>query len=1080
MRKNSGTARRLIACILAEAILITLLLWLIPFSKFAAQSCSFTISPTSRNFASGPGLGGIAVTSSSPSCNWTAVSNNPWITITSGANGTGNGLVNFSVAVNGGAARSGSIVIAGQTFIVNQDASTTAGLQYYPLPKPIRLFDTRAPIPGFAACAYLNQPLAANTEVVKQARITCDGITIPASAMAIVANATIVNPADAGFAIIWPDGQTRPPVSNLNFTAGQTVPNAFTVGLSSSGNFRIYTTSSTHFIVDITGYYAPPGAVGLYYHPLPKPIRLFDTRAPIQGFAACEYLSQSIPADSELLKSAHITCDGVTIPNDALAIAGNATVVAPAADGFITLWPNGQPRPPVSNLNYVTGQIVPNAFTVGLDNLGRFRTYTYSATHFIVDVTGYYSLSPVDANGSGLLYSPLSKPIRLFDTRAPIPGFAACEYLNQPLATNAELVKSAHITCDGVTIPNSARAVYGNATAVTALGNGFITLFPDGQTRPPVSNLNYVTGQTVPNAFIVGLSGTGEFRTYSYTGTHFIADISGFYAPLTANLAPVVDAGADQTIASSTSVLLAGYVSDDGLPNAAISANWSLVSGPGTVTFGNDSKAATTASFSVNGTYILRLTGSDSQLTTTDDVIITVNGSLMVNAGADQVLTLPNSAMLMGSVTGGVPPVVISWSKLSGPGSVIFSNASSSISNAIFGVSGTYVLRLTAMDGQTILTDDVMVTVNPDPTLPPPDPMTVAPPIDMTVATTIGTATEFLYTGANPIQTGVAPGTINPTRAAVLKGRVLDKNNNPLSLVKINVLGHPEFGQTMSRTDGRFDMAVNGGGVLTVQYEKVGFQTAQRTDNVPWQDYCGIPDVVMIGYDPQVTFIDLLAATPIQVAQSSISTDSSGTRRTALLFKQGTTATMKLPGGAMAGLDKLHVRATEFTVGANGFNAMPGTLPANSGYTYAVDYSIDEAVAADALETTFNQPVTQYNENFLHFAVGTVIPSGAYDPLKGQWVASTSGRVVKILSITGGTANLDVNGAGVPATDPEYAALGINTAERQTLATIYTVNQSLWRVPVVHFTKWDSNWPISPPPAPQSGPPSGPPPECDT
>ena len=73
------------------------------------------------------------------------------------------------------------------------------------------------------------------------------------------------------------------------------------------------------------------------------------------------------------------------------------------------------------------------------------------------------------------------------------------------------------------------------------------------------------------------------------------------------------------------------------------------------------------------------------------------------------------------------------------------------------------------------------------------------------------------------------------------------------------------------------------------------------------------------------------------------------------MFKQGTTALMKLPGGAMQGLDKLHVRATEFTVGANGPNAMPGDLPGNSAYTYAAAYTLDEAVAAKALETTFSR-----------------------------------------------------------------------------------------------------------------------------
>ncbi len=80
---------------------------------------------------------------------------------------------------------------------------------------------------------------------------------------------------------------------------------------------------------------------------------------------------------------------------------------------------------------------------------------------------------------------------------------------------------------------------------------------------------------------------------------------------------------------------------------------------------------------------------------------------------------------------------------------------------------------------------------------------------------------------------------------------------NPLSGVTITILNHPEFGQTLSRTDGMFDMAVNGGGRLTINYARSGYLQAQRQVNVPWQDYIWAPDVVLIQLDPQVTPINL-------------------------------------------------------------------------------------------------------------------------------------------------------------------------------------------------------------------------------
>lgn len=57
----------------------------------------------------------------------------------------------------------------------------------------------------------------------------------------------------------------------------------------------------------------------------------------------------------------------------------------------------------------------------------------------------------------------------------------------------------------------------------------------------------------------------------------------------------------------------------------------------------------------------------------------------------------------------------------------------------------------------------------------PPDPATLAPPLNRSVTTDLATATAFLYTGSNPIQTGVVPGTIAPLRVAVLRGRVTDR-----------------------------------------------------------------------------------------------------------------------------------------------------------------------------------------------------------------------------------------------------------------------------------------------------------------
>ncbi len=88
-----------------------------------------------------------------------------------------------------------------------------------------------------------------------------------------------------------------------------------------------------------------------------------------------------------------------------------------------------------------------------------------------------------------------------------------------------------------------------------------------------------------------------------------------------------------------------------------------------------------------------------------------------MNAGADQTITLPSAANLDGTVTDdGLPnppgAVTTSWTEVSVPGTVTFGNAAAVDTTASFSEAGTYVLRLTANDGEFTRTDDVTITVN--------------------------------------------------------------------------------------------------------------------------------------------------------------------------------------------------------------------------------------------------------------------------------------------------------------------------------------------------------------------------------
>lgn len=353
----------------------------------------------------------------------------------------------------------------------------------------------------------------------------------------------------------------------------------------------------------------------------------------------------------------------------------------------------------------------------------------------------------------------------------------------------------------------------------------------------------------------------------------------------------------------------------------------------------------------------------------------------------------------------------------------------------------------------------------------------LAPELDLTAKTSFSGSTAFLYTGSNPIQTGVAPGTIQTEQAAVLRGKVLNRDGTPIPGAKITILNNSQFGSTLTRADGMFDLAANGGNQLTVNYIKDGYLSIQRQVEVPLQNFVWLPDVVMIPCDHKVTPIVLGAGNELQVAQGSRVSDADGSRQATILFPQGTTAEMVLPDGTRQPLTSLNVRATEYTVGDNGPQAMPAELPVEVGYTYALEYSVDEATAAGAINVCFNQPIYHYVENFLNFPVGGIVPVGYYDREQGAWIASKNGRIVQVLSINNGLAELDIDGSGTPADSTALEALGVSEDELERLATLYQPGQSLWRVPITHFTPYDLNWPVGPPD--DATPPDLPPPTED-
>ncbi|MEQ1868665.1 MAG: papain-like cysteine protease family protein [Vicinamibacterales bacterium] len=175
-----------------------------------------------------------------------------------------------------------------------------------------------------------------------------------------------------------------------------------------------------------------------------------------------------------------------------------------------------------------------------------------------------------------------------------------------------------------------------------------------------------------------------------------------------ANAAPTVSAGADQSITLPATATLLGSVSDDGLPaGATVVVSWSQVSGPGAVTFGTPGSATTSASFSTAGTYVLRLTGDDTEKSSADEVTVTVNPAVIVPPPVNGVPTANAGGPYTGEAnvavvvdgTGSSDPdgdtLVYSWDF--GDGSPSGSGPKPS---HVYGQAGDYTLALTVVDGR--------------------------------------------------------------------------------------------------------------------------------------------------------------------------------------------------------------------------------------------------------------------------------------------------------------------------------------------------------------------------------------------
>jgi DNA-binding beta-propeller fold protein YncE len=268
--------------------------------------------------------------------------------------------------------------------------------QFYPL-TPCRVVDTR----DSTKPQGLGPPALGNMETRDLPVLTSPCLqNPPQQPQAYSLNVTVVpNPSGQplNYLTVWPSDQNQPVVSTLNNPTGTVVANgAIVPAAANNGNIKVFAYDSTDVIMDINGYFAPPGQNGLSFYP-GAPCRAYDSRN-----------NNGQPFQNE--RTVNIVDGACGPPSSALAYVLNATVVPNSFLNYLTLWPDSENQPVVSTLNAYDGFIASNMAIVPNVN-GSLDAYASQLTQLILDISGYFAPLPplgtrLQERGSGLRARP--------------------------------------------------------------------------------------------------------------------------------------------------------------------------------------------------------------------------------------------------------------------------------------------------------------------------------------------------------------------------------------------------------------------------------------------------------------------------------------------------------------------------------------------------------------------------------------------------------------------------------------------------------------------------------------------------
>ena len=237
-------------------------------------------------------------------------------------------------------------------------------------------------------------------------------------------------------------------------------------------------------------------------------------------------------------------------------------------------------------------------------------------------------------NGSGASVPTAQSVFSFFilDNEPRVIVTAEDDIASEPSNGGAFRISRAGATAAALVVPFSLSGTAVAGTDYTSPGNA--ATIPAGQTfvDVPVAPLTDVLIEGAETVVLTLSDSSASVLGAQRAATVSLVDAQTDTAPMIRMLSPKRQAFG---VPVGVKLILDASVFHDGLPGATATSLWSLVSGPGAVTFGDATQASTTATFATTGVHVLRLTADDGAQSSSLDLSVTVGASSQAWSATD-------------------------------------------------------------------------------------------------------------------------------------------------------------------------------------------------------------------------------------------------------------------------------------------------------------------------------------------------------------------------------------------------------------------------------------------------------------